>query len=138
MTNPALQLKFGTLEERLAHYCAVFEIERPEIVYEDDSPVLTDHLYAWIIKYDVSFDWLFLGDPKSMICQSVIAQKQARRFQDAIDQLEPEAQKGMTALIKAVVENDLPMGNALELFADAVKDWRAPRVALDTPKENAA
>ena len=97
--------------------------------HKDDLPLLTDDFYQWLLEHHICFHWLFVGDPRSLLIDWTEGQKRRGKLIEVTSQLEPEVQKALTALIKAVVDSDLPMEGALEVFSDAVKDWRARKAA---------
>lgn len=125
MPKPHHHYEFGDFEERLAHFCVLFEIEPPQILYEDGEPTLTDSFMDWIKETNADMNWLFAGSPCSMLREWTNARKQERRLLELKRQLEPEVQAGMLALMTAVVEHGLPIEEPLEIFDKVVSDWRA-------------
>tara|TARA_R110002051_G_C8765357_1_gene502445 strand:- start:2089 stop:2517 length:429 start_codon:yes stop_codon:yes gene_type:complete len=121
--------KFGTFNERLEHLCMLFEIAPPEIVFEDGEPTLTDPFMEWIKANEVNMDWLFAGSPCAMLREWNKARGQERRMLDINSQLEPEVQQALLALLKAVVDHNLPIEESLAVFDGVVKEFRAAKVA---------
>lgn len=120
--------EFGTFNERLEHFCVLFEIDPPEITYEDGEPTLTDALMDWIKETNANMDWLFAGSPCAMLREWVKARGQEREILEINRQLEPEVQAGILALLKAVVDHKLPIEEPFQIFDKVVKDWRAKKV----------
>ncbi|MEM9966486.1 MAG: hypothetical protein AAF755_00150 [Pseudomonadota bacterium] len=120
---------FGTFDERLAHICAALEIDPPKIAYGDGEVLLTDALMGWIETHEVNMDWLFSGNPCAMVRTWSKSRGGGRRLLEIEKQLEPEVQAGMRALLRAVVENKLPIEEPLQIFDKVVKDWRAAQAA---------
>ncbi|MEM9899913.1 MAG: hypothetical protein AAF865_01100 [Pseudomonadota bacterium] len=123
----AFDYRFGTFNERLDHLCALFEAEPPEIAYEDGRPLLTDPLADWMKENHANWDWLFMGSPSGLLRAWVQARGEERQFIDLTQKLEPELRNGLLALMRAVVEHDLPIEEPLRIFDQVMKDWRAKR-----------
>lgn len=123
--------EFGTFEERLEHFCMLFKCNKPEILYEDGEPQLTDSLMDWIKENEANMDWLFAGNPSAMLSQWSKEQKRERRIVDLNKKLEPEKQAGFLALLTAVVEHNLPIEEPLQIFDKVVKEWRASKQNTD-------
>ncbi|WP_428927865.1 hypothetical protein [Marinibacterium sp. SX1] len=117
--------EFGSFSERLNHFCALFEIEPPEIIYVNGEPTLTDPLVDWIKETNANMDWLFAGIPDAMLREWCKRRDEDRSMIEINQQLEPEVQKGLLALLKAVVVHNLPMEEPLQTFDKVVRDWRA-------------
>lgn len=131
MTNANIAAKthrdyeFGTFDGRLAHLCDLFEIDPPEIVYEDGQPTVTDGLMDWLKANNINLDWLFVGSPCSMLREWAKARGQEREIVEINEKLEPEVQAGMLALLKAVVTHKLPIEESLAIFDEVVREFRA-------------
>lgn len=125
MSKTHFHYEFGTFEERLNHICALFEVDAPEVVYEDGKPTLTDGFIGWIEEHSVNMDWLFGGSPCVMLKKWSEDQKKERKFLEINRQLEPEIQVGLLALLKAVVHHKLPMSESLAVFDQVVKEVRS-------------
>jgi len=120
--------QFGTFNERLENLCMLFEIAPPEIVYEDGEPTLTDGLMDWIKTNEVNMDWLFVGSPCAMLRVWAKDRGRTRRILEINSQLEPEVQQGLLALLKAVVDHNLPIADSMAVFDGVVKEFRAAKV----------
>ncbi|MEM9763890.1 MAG: hypothetical protein AAF968_15515 [Pseudomonadota bacterium] len=133
MTKSHRSYEFGTFDERLAHLCALFEVEPPEIEYEDGQPLLTYPLADWMKENHANWDWIFAGSPSGLLRAWVEARGEERQFIDLTQKLEPEVRNGLLALVKAVVEHDLDIKEPLAIFDQVVKDWRARQREQDAP-----
>ncbi|WP_050525519.1 hypothetical protein [Pseudorhodobacter aquimaris] len=94
--------EFGTFKERLAHTCALFEIDPPKITYEDGEPTLTEPFMQWIGDHNVNMDWLFGGSPCAMLREWSKARSLEREELKAIRALDPSAR---AALLKKLQDN---------------------------------
>lgn len=125
-----MRFEFGTFDERLAHICAVFEIEAPDFPIDNSlSETLTDKNMAWIKEHNINMDWLFAGSPSFLIKHSAKRETDVKKFTDTITQLEPEIVKGLHALMYSVTIHDIPMKEATAVFDAVVKEFRAIKAA---------
>lgn len=121
--------RFGTIEQRFAHAAALFGTEPPALTYEDGEVLLTDELANWCIDNHGDVEWLLFGRPEALIKKFADVKARAREVIDLRAKLEPEVQKGLAALINAVVEQKLPMESAMATFNEVVEQWRAKSAA---------
>lgn len=124
MTMPHGQYNFGTFEERLQHLCALFEVDPPELVYEDGQPMLTDSLMEWIKEHTVNMDWLFAGSPCALLREWTKARKQTNELMEITKKFEPEVRNAFLALLRAVTVHDVPVEEAWPLFSQVVEEFR--------------
>ena len=124
MTMPHGQYNFGTFEERLQHLCALLEVDRPELAYEDGQPMMTDALMNWMQYHNVNMDWLFAGSPCALLREWMRAQKQSLELLDVTRKFEPEVRNGFLALLRAVTVHDVPVEEAWPLFSQVVEEFR--------------
>lgn len=129
MKQSTRDFEFGTFDERMDHFCALFETDPPEIVYEDGEVMYTQPLADWLAKHGADSDWLFLGQPSDLLVDQARSQANARKFAETRGRLEPEVQKGLVAVLRAVVEHGLPLEPSFEVFVKVVEDWRAAKAA---------
>lgn len=129
MTKTHRQYEFGTFSERLEHLSTLFEVDLPEIVYTDGGPELTDSLMDWIKANEVNMDWLFAGSPSAMLRAWAKQEKTAREFSGALQELEPEVQNGVVALMRATIIHKIDMEAALRDFRIVVQEYRAGKLA---------
>ena len=129
MTKSHRHYEFGDFQERLAHMCALFEIDPPEITYEDGEPTMTDGFMGWIESHNVNMDWLFAGSPCAVLREWTKARGQEREILEINVQLEPEVQAGMLAFLRAVVIHGVAMKEAEPLFAQVLQEFRASQAA---------
>jgi len=119
--------QFGTFDERLEHFCALFEIEPPEIVFEDGEPTATQPLMDWVAETHVCMDWLFMGRPDDMLKEWSKTSKDKREIVDVVTSLDPEVKRGLVAMAVAIVEHGLPMEESMQVFHEVVQEWRAKK-----------
>ncbi len=75
-------------------------------------------------------DWLFAGCPIGILRSWTERERSNRSVAENIcSKLEPELQKGMLALLTAVVNHNLPMEETLQIFDQVMKDWRATKIS---------
>lgn len=129
MIKPNREYEFGTFRERLDHFCALFDVAPPEIVYERGEPIFTDPLAKWVHETNANMDWLFCGSPCAMLREWANSRSRKRNMAEINQQLEPEVRAGLFALLIAVVENKLPIEEPLQVFGKVVEDWRAANSA---------
>ena len=129
MTKSHRHYEFGRFQERLEHFCVLFEIDPPGILYEDGEPTLTDLLMEWIKETNANMDWLFAGSPCAMLRAWAKDRASEREMLEINRQLEPEVQAGLLTLLESVVTHKLPMEESLAVFDKVVKDWRAKKAA---------
>lgn len=129
MTKAPSNFEFGTFDERVEHFCAVLEIDPPEMVYEDGEPMLTQPLADWLAEHGADAGWVFLGEPSKLLVDQARSQVNARKFAETSGILEPEVQNGLLAVLRAVVDHGLPLEPSFEIFVKVVEDWRAAKAA---------
>ena len=94
--------EFGTFDQRLAHFCALFEIDPPEIVYEDGEPTLTAPIMSWIKTHRVNMDWLFTGSPCAMLREWSKSQSLEEEALNAFRQLDPAARETLFSALRSM------------------------------------
>lgn len=62
--KPHNHYEFGTLEQRLDHACALMDIERPQIAFDDD---LIQENVEWFSKNNINMDWVLIGSPCGLL-----------------------------------------------------------------------
>ncbi|MEM9394408.1 MAG: hypothetical protein AAGA38_11150 [Pseudomonadota bacterium] len=80
MTTPNYRYEFGAFDECLEHFCAPFEIDPPESVYEDGEPTLTDPLMDWITQNNANMNWLFAGSSSAILREWMDTGAKERKF----------------------------------------------------------
>lgn len=116
--------RFGTFEERLAHFCDLQEINPPEIVYEDGEPTLTEDLANWLYEQNAEMNWLLLGNPSIALSDWSKRHGEEKTIVEYMKPMEPEVRAGFLAMLKAVTQQRLPMDEALAAFDEVVKEHR--------------
>lgn len=64
MTND--NLGKDAVNARIAQHCEWFGVEPCKIRSQNASVILTDELFDWCHRNGTSFDWIFLGDARSL------------------------------------------------------------------------
>lgn len=116
--------KFGTFEERLAHACVVFEVDPPEIEYEDGHPAVSDPLVEWVSEHEINLDWLLTGDASWLLKLWSRDRKNEKRFIDMHRSFSPEIKSAFELALKGVVFHGLPVEEAMALVGTAVDEVR--------------
>lgn len=123
--------QFGDFQERLAHVCDLLEIETPEFPVDDEGDVLmSEEVSSLLSEHQVCANWLFIGNPSSILEVAINNRKSAREFCKHLDQLEPEVAVGFEALLRSVVMHGIEIGSALEVFDGIVKEHRSTKLVI--------
>ena len=124
------EYKFGTFDERLDHFCALFEIDRPEFNYDEDGePLLTDSLMEWVKEHKVNMDWLFAGSPCSMIQDFAKKRAQEAELTKFITDYDETEQGLLRMAMQAHICDGMDFDGAMQAWKQAMKEYRAMKAA---------
>ena len=118
------QTEFGTLEERVAHFCQTTECEPPELEYEDGDVLLTEKLGDWVADNNASFDWVFCGDPATLITSFKNGRERGSEILDVFRDFEKELQPAFIAALRATALEGMPIDMAMKSFKQVVDEYR--------------
>ncbi|MDU9005736.1 hypothetical protein [Sedimentitalea todarodis] len=131
--NPVMEshrhYEFGTFAERLEHFCMLFEVDPPEIVYEDGEPTLTKALIEWSSIHSANMNWLIGGSPCTMLKDYAKNVESKIKLVGDFQKMVPEVQTGFLAYLRAVVIHGIPMKEAEPLLTQVLEEFRASETA---------
>lgn len=117
--------EFGTFEERLAHVCALLEIEDPGLNFDKDSTVsINEDIIAWTHVNGINLEWLLIGNPSFIVMSDVEKRLQVFDIIEVTSKIEPELRVGLRAFLRAVVFHSVPIDEAYDVFSEVVKEFR--------------
>ncbi len=118
-----------TSEGRIEWFCAHFEVEKPNLKYDEDEPdqiLLTDDLMDWIRRVGASMDWLLCGAVGPVLAAYRKLNRQSRRdeFESIAGKMDEAEQKILLAGLSMAAESDLDFGQVIELTFQKIQEHR--------------
>ncbi|MEY8827668.1 hypothetical protein AB9K34_04495 [Sedimentitalea sp. XS_ASV28] len=124
--------KWLSCEQRIAQLAEWFEIDAPNIQHDPEEPgvvLATEELLTWLKNEGACMNWVFANDLRTM---ALTYRKDRIREQEDVKTLTrmDEVEKNLLVLaLRARLEQGVPLDQALDAFAVAVKEHRANKAA---------
>lgn len=122
-----------TFAGRIAWFCDEFEVDRPVLELDPEEPpennavLVTDALINWCRSSGICMNFAFAGSVRGC----VDAQRQKNLLKEEIveqvDDMAPNVKAGFAAMIKAVVQQGVPIKEAHAVFEQVVQEWQVAK-----------
>jgi hypothetical protein len=98
--------------ERIGLVCEWFGLQPPPLEYEDGALLWTDALHDWVMREEVSIDWLFSGDSKV----HAAVYRNEMQFRRLLREMSEPMLRDLRACILLNRDHGMPLNDALEEF----------------------
>ena len=120
---------FTTSEGRIAWFCAKFEVDPPELTYDEDEPgaiLITDDLMEWVSVTGASLDWLFSGTvgPALTAYRNRHMRPAKGSMLDLVGKLDDTEQNILLTGLKMSKESNLDQDQIIRLTFQKIREYR--------------
>jgi hypothetical protein len=98
--------------ERIGLVCEWFGLEMPPLEYEEGELLWTEALHAWVMREEVSIDWVVRGD--SRVHAAVY--RDEMRFRRLLRRMPEPMKENLADCLRLTQEGDLSFDEALAEF----------------------
>lgn len=126
----AMKRSHGTVQdirERIAEWCAWFDLAPPKLRVRKDSVYMNDELWQWLRNSGTSFDWVFCGDARSMAHIFRQRELETMKFNELLSGFDATEQDLMLEALKAHRSGKITFDEAIAKFQTDIAAYRADR-----------
>lgn len=116
--------------ERVAQFCEWFDLEVPKLRRMNGQLIWNDDFHNWMTESGASFDWIVLGDARSMAATARRVYLQEREVMEICRQLDATERSLLLEAIQAAGgKGDDAFQAALNECGDKIRAHRSQKVA---------